>query len=83
MRAHRIVAPASLFDHGLGLLQRIEYLAAEQFVPEAAIEALAVAVFPDWPGFDVGGLVANGGDSVPDRFSDGTVMGTCERAGFV
>lgn len=40
-----VVAPPSL-DQDLGLSQRIEDLAVQKLVPEAGIEAFAIAVLP-------------------------------------
>jgi len=35
-----------LFDDDLRLFQAIKYLAIEQFIPEAAIEAFTVSILP-------------------------------------
>ena len=42
MRSHGVVVFAPLFDHDLGLLEREEDYAFEQFVPEAGIEAFDI-----------------------------------------
>ena len=39
-----VVVTAPLLDQHLGLLQRVEDLAIEQFIPELSVEALVVAV---------------------------------------
>lgn len=47
MRPERIVVlQPPFFNQRLGLLQGIEDLAVEPFIPEFTIEALVVAVFP-------------------------------------
>lgn len=45
----------------------MEELAVEQFVPELRIEALAIAVLPRTPGFDVCSPGADGDDPVRYR----------------
>ena len=46
MRPERIVFQPPFFNQHLGLLQGIEDLAVEPFIPEFTIEALVVTVFP-------------------------------------
>ena len=46
MRPHRIVVPAPLLDQHLRLGQAVEHLRVEQLVPELAVEAFHIAVFP-------------------------------------
>ncbi len=46
MRPFLVVVLAPCFDNDPCLLQAVEDLAVEQFVPELAVEALAVAVLP-------------------------------------
>ncbi len=41
-----VVVPPPLLDDDLRLLQAVEDLPVEQFIPEAGIEGLAVAVLP-------------------------------------
>jgi hypothetical protein len=44
VRSDGVVVLSLLFDQRLGLLQRVEYLFVEQFIPELAVERLVVAV---------------------------------------
>ena len=46
MRSELVVVPPPLLDQHLGLPQRVEDFPIEQLVPELAVEALVVAVFP-------------------------------------
>ena len=46
MRSLCIVMDAPLFDDRLGFLEAVEDLAIEAFIPELAVEGLAVAVLP-------------------------------------
>ena len=46
MRPSCIVVDAPLFDDRLGFLEAVEDLAIEAFIPELAVEGLAVAVLP-------------------------------------
>src|SRR5271167_3320809 len=46
MRPYRVVVHSPLFDHHLGLLQRIEDLALQAFISQLAVEALTVPVLP-------------------------------------
>src|SRR5690606_30512953 len=47
-----------------GLFERVEDLAVEEFVAQASIEALDVAILPWASGCDVGSLRPDGGDPV-------------------
>ena len=47
------------FDDDLGLLESVEDLAVEKFVPELRVEALAISVLPGTARHDVGGLGSN------------------------
>ena len=58
------VAPPT-FDDDLGLAQRIEDFAIEQFITQACVEALDVAVFPWTAWLDIGRLCADGCDPLP------------------
>jgi hypothetical protein len=42
----RVVVDAPLLDDNLGFPEAIKDLAIEAFIPELAVEGLAVAVFP-------------------------------------
>ena len=42
----RILMTAPVFDEYLGLAERVEDLAAEEFIPESGVEAFAVSVLP-------------------------------------
>jgi hypothetical protein len=44
MRAERVVEAPPTFDHDPGLREGVEDLAVERFVPELAVEGLAVAI---------------------------------------
>lgn len=57
-----MLAPASNQDFGLP--QRVKYFAIEKFVPELAVEALVVAIFPRAARFDVERLHANPAEPV-------------------
>ena len=46
----RVVVFAPFFDDYLCLLEGVQYLAVEQLIPEAGVEALAAAIFPRDPG---------------------------------
>jgi len=70
VRPHGIVVPPPLLDHDLGLGQRVEDLAVEQFVSEFTVERFHVAVLPRAAGFDLGGLGPDRGDPFAQRRSD-------------
>ncbi len=46
MRPSGVVVDALLLDNDLSFLEALEYLAIEAFIPELAIEGLAVAILP-------------------------------------
>ena len=46
MWSHRIVVFPPFFDDDLRLLQAVEDLPVEQFIPEPCVETLAISVFP-------------------------------------
>ena len=48
-----IVVDAPLLDNNLGFLEAVKDLAIQQFVPELAVEGLAVAILPWAAGCDV------------------------------
>src|SRR3954468_13065130 len=77
MRTVAVVVPPPAFDHDLGFRQRVEDLAAEQLVPELAVEALAVAVLPRAAGLDVGCRGTDRRDPGPHGLGDelGPVVG--------
>ena len=56
MRPDGIVVPSPGFDHDLCLFQRVEDLTVEQFVPQLAVEAFAIAVLPGASRLDVEGF---------------------------
>ena len=39
-----VVVPPPLLDHDAGLLEGVEHLAVEEFIPQLRVEALAIAV---------------------------------------
>ena len=59
MRSDCIEVTPPTFDDDLGLAQRVEDFAIEQFIAQACVEALDVAVFPWTAWLDVGGLCAD------------------------
>ena len=61
-----VVMVPPLFDDDLSLLQGVEVLPIQQFVPEAGIEGLAVPVLPGRAGFNAGGFGPHRLDSVRD-----------------
>lgn len=58
MRPSFVVVDTPLFDDHLGFLKAVEDLAVQRFVPELAVEGLAVAVLPGWARLDVQALRA-------------------------
>ena len=62
-----VVVSPPLFDDDLSLFEGIEDLPIEQFVPEAGIEGLAVAVLPGRAEFNVSGIGPHRLDPSPDR----------------
>jgi hypothetical protein len=70
MRADLVVMTPPIFDDDPGLLQGIEDLAIEQFIPKLRVEALAIAILPGAAGFDVGGLGPNSRDPILDGPGD-------------
>ena len=77
VRSDGIVVASPALDDDLGLSQRVEDLAVEQFVAQAGIKALDEAVLPRAAWCDVGGLCANSSDPVLHGFSDelGSIVG--------
>jgi|APSaa5957512493_1039668.scaffolds.fasta_scaffold223820_1 hypothetical protein len=61
-----VVVSPPLFDDDLSLFDGIEDLPVEQFVPEAGIEGLAVAVLPGRAEFNVSGFGPHRLDPVPN-----------------
>ena len=61
MGPDRIVVPPPTIDDDLCLVQSVEDLAVQKFIPQLRVEALAIAVLPRTAGHDVGGLGAHGG----------------------
>src|SRR5512137_926720 len=53
MRAQRVVQHPPLLDHDLCLLQRIENLSIQAFVPQLSVETFTVPVFPGTSRFNV------------------------------
>src|ERR1700722_2553413 len=54
-----VVVVAPLLDQNFGFLQAVEDFAVEQFVPQLAVEAFAIAVLPGTAGLDVERLGTN------------------------
>lgn len=67
MRSDRVVVAAPSLDDDPGLLQSVEDLAIEQFIAQAGVEALNVAVLPGTARRDIGCLCTDRGDPVLDR----------------
>ena len=61
-----VVVPPPLFDDDLRLLQAVEDLPIQKFIPEAGIEGLAVSVLPGGSRFNVSGFGPRRLDPVPD-----------------
>src|SRR5471030_547945 len=59
MRPDCVEVSPPTFDDDLGLTQRVEYFAIEQFIAQASVEALDVTVFPWTAWLDIGRLCAN------------------------
>src|SRR5271169_4314989 len=70
MRPYRVVLHSPLFDHHLGLLQRIEDLALQAFISQLAVEALTVPVLPGTAGLDVQRLRAHRRQPLPQSFGN-------------
>src|SRR5271169_5746130 len=68
MRPYRVVVHSPLFDHHLGLLQRIEDLAIQAFISQLAVEAFTVPVLPGTARFDVQRLRAHRRQPLPQSF---------------
>ena len=66
------------FDHHLGLAERVEDLAVQQFVAQAGVERLHIAVLPGAARRDVGRLGADRRDPTPHRL--GHELGAVVRA---
>lgn len=62
MRTKRVVVSSPDFDHGLGLLKRVEDLPVEQLVAQLAVEGFAEAILPRTAGLDIGGLATDGSE---------------------
>ena len=65
MRPDCIEVTPPTFDDDLGLTQRVEDFAIEQFIAQACVEALDVAVFPGTAWLDIGRLCADRCDPFP------------------
>ena len=52
MRPFGVVIRSPLLDDDFGLFETIEDFSVEQFIPEFAVKALVVTVFPGAAGFD-------------------------------
>jgi len=61
--------PAPVLNNYLRLLQGVEDLSFQQFIPELGVEALAIAVFPWTAGLDVSRLGPHSCNPFPDCFS--------------
>src|SRR5271156_7170858 len=70
MRPYRVVVHSPLFDHHLGLLQRIEDLALQAFILQLAVEALTVSVLPRTAGLDVQRLRSHRRQPLPQSFGN-------------
>jgi len=56
VRPNGVIFLTPSFDYHLCLLERVEYLSVQQFVPQFAIETFIVAIFPRTAWLDVKGL---------------------------
>jgi len=59
MRPDCIEVTPPTFDDDLGLAQRVEDFAIEQFITQACVEALDVTIFPGTAWLDIGRLCTN------------------------
>ena len=59
MRPFGVVILSPLLDDDFGLFEAIEDFSLEQFIPEFAVKALVVTVFPGAAGFDEQGPAAD------------------------
>ncbi len=66
----RVVVAPLIFDHNLGLLQCVEYLAVEQFIAQLAVEALAIAILLRTARLNISGLGSDAGDPIPECLGD-------------
>jgi hypothetical protein len=64
MRANPVVMAPPALDNDLSLAQRVEDLAVEEFVTQARIEALDVAVLPRTARRDLGRFRTDGRDPI-------------------
>jgi hypothetical protein len=62
VRPDRVVVAPPAFDNDLGLAERVEDFAIEQFIAKARVEALDVAILPRTAPLDVSGLGADSCD---------------------
>jgi len=62
VRPDRVEVMSPAFDDDLSLVQRVEDFAIEQFIAQACVEALDVAILPGATWCDVGGVCADRGD---------------------
>lgn len=70
MRPDGIVLASPGFNQNLRLLQRVKYLAVEELIAQADIDAFNIAVLPRTVWRDISRLSANGSDPRLDRLGD-------------
>ena len=64
MRPDRVEVVPPALDNDLGLAQGVEDFAIEQFIAQAGIKALDIAIFPGATWYDGGGLCADRCDPI-------------------
>ena len=69
MRPNGVVMDAPSLDENLGLGERVEDLAIEEFISEFPIEAFIVAILPRAAGLDIKRLYTQTLEPIPDDFS--------------
>jgi hypothetical protein len=74
VRPDCVVVPPPAFDDDLGFAHRVEDIAVEQLVAQARIETLDNPLSPTASRGDVGGLCADGTDSLLHHLGDQTYV---------
>ena len=67
VRPHRVVLPSPSLDQDLGLRQRVEDLAVEQFVAQLPVERFHIPVLPGTPRLDKQRLYRQRREPPPDE----------------
>lgn len=70
MRPHSVIVPPPTLDDDLGFSQAVEDFTIEQFIPQARVEALDIAILPRTSWRDVGGLGSDRMDPILNGLGD-------------